>query len=117
MSDEVEAFIQEQPPEVKERMQQIRDAVKQAVPDATETINYGIPTFQVGGKNMVHYGPGKEHVGFYATPDGHEEFEDELNKFKRGKGSVQFPLDEPLPIELITRMSVFRSEQLKKGER
>ncbi len=116
MSD-VDRFIQGSPPEIRERLQQIRDAIKLAVPDATELINYGIPTFQIGGKNMVHYGPGKNHIGFYATPDGHAEFEDDLNKFKRGKGSVQFPLDQDLPLDLITRMSIFRAEQLKKGEK
>lgn len=115
--NDVDIFIHDQPQVIKERLEQIRQVIKQAVPDATETINYGIPTFQIGGKNMVHYGPGKKHIGFYATPDGHVEFEEELNKFKRGKGSVQFPLDQPLPVELITRMSIFRSEQLKRGER
>jgi uncharacterized protein YdhG (YjbR/CyaY superfamily) len=115
--NDVDTFIQECQPSVRERLQQIRQAIKAAVPEATEVINYGIPTFQISGKNMVHYGPGKTHIGFYATPDGNAEFEDDLNKYKRGKGSVQFPLDQPLPLDLITRIAVFRSEQLKKGER
>lgn len=115
--NEVDQFIQDQAPEMRERLQQVRGAIADAVPEATETISYGIPTFQLDGKNMIHYGPGKSHVGVYATPDGHAEFEEELSKYKRGKGSVQFPLDESLPLDLITRMSVFRSMQLKKGER
>jgi len=117
MSDEVDAFILNQSLEVKDRLQMVRDAIRQAVPDATEAISYGIPTFQIDGKNMIHYGPGKEHIGIYATPDGHVEFEEELSQYKRGKGSVQFPLGQPLPVELIKRMAIFRSEQLKKGER
>ena len=115
MSD-VEDFIRKQEPEVRNRLERIRQAVRQAIPEATEGISYGIPTFQINGKNMLHYGPGKTHVGVYATPDGHAEFESELNKYKRGKGSVQFPLDLPLPIELILRMAEFRAQQLKKGE-
>lgn len=115
--NDVNRFIEVQAGEVKERLQQIRAAIKVAVPEATESISYGIPTFQIEGRSMVHYGPGKNHIGFYATPDGHAEFDDELNRYKRGKGSVQFPLDQPLPLELIVRMSKFRSEQLKRGEK
>lgn len=113
----VDEFISVQADDVRERLEAIRSSIKQAVPDATETISYGIPTFQINGKNMVHYGPGKRHIGVYATPDGHSEFEAELGTYKRGKGSVQFPLSEPLPISLITRMAEFRAEQLRKGER
>lgn len=115
--NDVDAFIKQCPAEVADRLTQIRQAVKRAVPDASETISYGIPTFQLGGKNMIHYGPGKAHIGVYATPDGHAEFEAELNQYKRGKGSVQFPLNQPLPLSLITRMAMFRSEQITKGER
>lgn len=113
----VDAFIHDQTPKIADRLQHVREAVKKAVPDATETIGYGIPTFQIAGKNMIHYGPGKAHIGLYATPDGHEAFEEELNMYKRGKGSVQFPLDQPLPLDLITRISIFRAEQLRKGDR
>ena len=112
-SKAVEAFIDSQPDETKQRLIAIRQAVAAAVPAATETISYGIPTFQMNGKNMLHYGPGKNHVGLYATPDGHAGFEAELSAYKRGKGSVQFPFDQPLPLDLITRIARFRAESLQ----
>lgn len=114
---DIDQFIKDSPVETQPLLQQVRQAIHEAVPEATEVISYGIPTFQLGGKNMVHFGPAKHHIGFYATPDGHAEFEDELNKYKRGKGSVQFPLDQPMPLDLIRRMSLFRANLLRKGER
>lgn len=104
-------------PHIQDLLIQMRKAIHQAVPEATEAISYGLPTFRINGKNMVHFGAGKHHIGFYATPDGHEEFEPELSKYKRGKGSVQFPLDKPMPLELIKRMAVFRAKQIKGGEK
>lgn len=115
--NEVDAFIAAQPADVRERLQDIRAAIQHVIPESSETISYGIPTFQVNSKNVVHYGPGKNHIGFYAAPSGHIEFEAELSKYKRGKGSVQFSLDRPLPIDLIQRMALFRATQVKKGER
>lgn len=93
-------------------LEQIRRTIKESVPEATECIRYAIPTFQLHGKNMVHFAAFAHHVGLYATPDGHKEFEPELSKYKRGKGSVQFPLDRPLPIELIRRITIFRANQI-----
>ena len=98
----------------QELLNQMRAAIHEAVPEATEAISYGIPTFQINGKNMVHFSAGKHHIGFYATPDGHSEFEPELNKYKRGKGSVQFPINQPLPLNLVKRIAQYRAEQLKK---
>jgi uncharacterized protein YdhG (YjbR/CyaY superfamily) len=94
-------------------LEQVRAAIKQVAPEATETICYGIPTFQLDGKDLDHYGGFTSHIGFYATPDGHEEFEAELSAYKRGKGSVQFPLDKPLPLDLIRRIAQYRAEQLR----
>src|SRR5688572_24924888 len=102
-------------PEVtQDTLEQIRQTVKRAVPDATEVISYGIPTFRVGGKNLLHYGAFPHHIGLYATPDGHAEFEPELSQYKRGKGSVQFPLDKPMPLDLIERIALFRADQMKQ---
>jgi uncharacterized protein YdhG (YjbR/CyaY superfamily) len=114
---EVTTFINQQPSDVKRALLTIRETVRAAVPLAEEVISYGIPTFKLNGKNMLHYGPGKHHIGVYATPDGHAEFEEELSKYKRGKGSVQFPIEEPMPLELVKRIALFRSEQLMKGEK
>lgn len=111
----IDAFIASCYPDVQPTLEEVRRTIQAAVPDATEAISYGIPTFQLDGKNMVHFGASKHHIGFYATPDGHAEFEPELSKYKRGKGSVQFPLDQPMPLDLIRRIAVYRAKQIKEG--
>lgn len=100
------------PEPVQTLLTQLRQTIHDAVPDAAEAISYGIPTFRLNGKNMIHYGAFLDHIGIYATPDGHEEFEPELSRYKRGKGSVQIPLDEPLPLDLVRRIALFRANQL-----
>ncbi|ASS48663.1 MAG: hypothetical protein A3D31_07085 [Candidatus Fluviicola riflensis] len=105
------------PEDVVERMEQIREIVRKQAPEAVESISYGMPAFKLNGKPLVYYAGYKHHIGFYATPTGHTEFTEELSKYKQGKGSVQFPLDKPLPLDLIQRIVVFRvHEQLKKSK-
>ncbi len=111
----IDEYLGVQSPHSKDILESIRLTIHTAVPDATEAISYGMPTFRVNGKNMVHFAAFPSHIGFYATPDGHAEFETELSKYKRGKGSVQFPIDEPMPLDLIKRIALFRSHQLKGG--
>lgn len=89
-------------------MQAVRAAIQEAAPDAEECIAYGIPTYKQKGKAVVHFGGFKTHVGFYATPTGHAEFAEELGRYKQGRGSVQFPLSEPMPLDLIKRIVRFR---------
>jgi uncharacterized protein YdhG (YjbR/CyaY superfamily) len=113
----IDEYVAAQPASIKEQLQTIRDTVHAAAPQATEAISYAMPTFRVNGKNMLHFAAFSRHIGFYATPDGHAEFEQELSKYRRGKGSVQFPIDEPLPLDLIRRIAEFRATQLSKGER
>ena len=84
--------------------------------ESQETIKYGIPTFTLQG-NLVHFGAYKKHIGFYATPSGNAEFQQELSAYAGAKGSVQFPIDQPLPLELISKMVKFRvQENLEKAE-
>lgn len=101
----------------KALLESVRRTIHEAVPEATEAISYAIPTFQLNGKNLIHFAAFKTHIGLYATPDGHEEFEPELSKYRRGKGSVQFPLNDPMPFDLISRIARFRAEQITKGEK
>lgn len=108
----IDEYLETFPDKTAQILTQVRDTVKAAAPNATECINYGIPTLQLDGKNLVHYGGFEKHIGFYATPDGHAEFEAELSKYKRGKGSVQFPLDQPIPLDLIQRIVRFRAHEL-----
>ena len=103
-------YILQFPPEVQAKLNQMRDAILEIAPDATEKISYGIPTFYLKG-NMVHFAAYKNHIGFYPGADGIAAFTDELSRFKLSKGTVQFPLDQPLPLELVRRITIYRKEQ------
>jgi uncharacterized protein YdhG (YjbR/CyaY superfamily) len=106
----VDEYIASFPLETQEILQQIRATIKAAAPEAEEVISYGMPAYKLNGA-LVYFAGYKNHIGFYATPNGHEAFEKELSKYKQGKGSVQFPIDEPLPLDLITRIVKFRVAQ------
>lgn len=108
----IPAYIAAFPKETREILAQVRAAIQEAAPEATEAIKYAIPTFVLNGKNLVHFGAFKNHIGFYATPTGHEAFKAELSGYKQGKGSVQFPMDQPMPLGLIARMVKFRAEEI-----
>ena len=107
----IDAYIAEFPAEVQAALQQVRAAIRSIVPDAEETIRYAIPTFRYKGRNLVHFAGFTNHIGLYATPSGHKAFEAELSKYKQGKGSVQFPLNQPMPLDLIQRIVHFRAEE------
>jgi uncharacterized protein YdhG (YjbR/CyaY superfamily) len=99
----IDEYVLNFPPE--KILQQIRTAVKEAIPDAEETISYAISTFKLNGINLVHFALFKRHIGFYAIPTGHERFKHELLKYKQGKGSVQFPWNKPMPLKLIAKFA------------
>lgn len=103
----IDAYISSFPEGVRERLEAVREAVRSAAPAATETIKYGIPTFVWNG-NLVHFGAFKKHIGFYPVP---AELSEELAGFEQGRGSVRFPYDGPLPLELITGIVRFRVAQ------
>ncbi len=107
----IDEYIAGFPKEVQATLEQVRSTIKAAAPDATEAISYALPTFKLNGSNLVHFAAFKNHIGFYATPTGHEAFAKELAIYKQGKGSVQFPLDEPMPLDLIARIVKFRMEE------
>ncbi len=100
------------PPPVRRLLASVRQAIASCAPTATETINYGIPTFKLGGRNLVHFAAFKHHIGFYPTPAAISFFQKELTGFKQAKGSVQFPLEGPMPIGTIKRMVKFRVNQI-----
>ena len=101
--------------EIQEKLQEIRTAIRAAAPEATEKISYQMPTFFLHG-NLVHFAAFKQHIGFYPAPTGIEAFAEELSRYKGAKGSVQFPLDQPMPLDLITRIVKYRvAENLKKA--
>ena len=106
----IDEYIAQQPANVQPLLQEIRAVIRQAAPEATEKISYQMPTFYLNG-NLVHFAAYKHHIGFYPTPSGAEQFEQELSGYKRAKGSVQFPLDQPMPYDLIRRMVQFRAAE------
>lgn len=110
-------YIAQFPPDVREKLQQMRAVIKEAAPDAVEKISYQMPTLYLNG-NLVHFAAYARHIGFYPAPSGIEAFKEELSQFKGAKGSVQFPLDQPLPMDLISRIVRFRvTENMKKGRK
>ncbi len=107
MSD-IETYIQQFPDEVQEILQTIRKLINDNAPGANEHFAYGMTAFKLYKKPLVYFAAFKNHIGFYATPSGHTEFKEELSKYRHGKGSVQFPLDKPIPYKLIERIVKFR---------
>jgi uncharacterized protein YdhG (YjbR/CyaY superfamily) len=107
----VDEYITGFPPETVERMMQMRNIIKEIAPEAIEGISYGMPGYKLNGKPLVYFAAYQNHIGFYATPTGHEAFEKELSRYKQGKGSVQFPLNQKLPLELIKKIVAFRVEE------
>lgn len=114
MDNQVKKFFSAFDGVALERLHAIRNLIFELVPEADETIKYGIPTFIYHG-NLVHYAAFKHHIGLYPTPSGMTAFSEELAKYKQGKGSVQFPLDKPLPVELIRKIVLFRIAEVEKA--
>ena len=110
----VDEYIQEFETETQERLNAIRKLILETAPQAIESISYGMPAYKVNKKPLVYFAGYKSHIGFYATPTGHKAFEKELSKYKQGKGSVQFPLNEPLPLNLIKEIVLFRLAENQK---
>ncbi|HSM24170.1 MAG TPA: DUF1801 domain-containing protein, partial [Anaerolineaceae bacterium] len=106
----IDEYIAQFPEDIQKILQEVRSVVKESAPDATEKISYQMPTFFLKG-NLVHFAAYKNHIGFYPVPSGIEKFKEELSQFKGAKGSVQFPIDKPMPLDLISRIVLFRVEE------
>ena len=112
----IDEYIAGFPQDVQEILEKIRRTIREAAPDAAEAIKYQMPTFTLKG-NLVHFAAFKKHIGFYPVPTGIEAFRDELAVYEGGKGSVRFPLDQPIPYDLIGRIVKFRvKENLERAE-
>jgi uncharacterized protein YdhG (YjbR/CyaY superfamily) len=113
----IDEYIAGFPPDVQAMLQQVRATISKAAPDADEAIKYQLPTFVLNG-NLVHFGAFKKHIGFYPTPAGIDAFKEELARYAGARGSVQFPLDQPIPLALISMIVKFRvSEARTKAAR
>jgi len=108
----IDEYIAAFPPETREMLEQMRAIVNQVAPEATETISYAIPTFDLNGEHLVHFAGYKHHVALYPAPGGDVMFRDELEPYWNGKGTARFPLGQPLPVDLIRRIVEFRVEQV-----
>lgn len=95
----------------------LRKVISSVAPEALETIQYGIPTFTLSGKSLVHFAVFEKHIGFYPTPSGIQAFKEDLSKYTHAKGSVQFPLDKPIPFDIIQRIVLFRVRENKDKEK
>ena len=106
-------YINDFPKQVADELEKIRQCVIKEAPNSEELISYNMPAFKQK-KILVYFAAFKNHIGFYALPSGNEEFKTELSKYKTGKGSIQFPLDKPIPYDLIRRIIRFRLEEISK---
>ena len=109
----IDEYIAGFPPDVRRRLREIRGIIRAAAPDADEAIKYRIPTYVLNG-NLVHFAAFDRHIGFYPTPSGIGRFKAELSGYHCAKGSVQFPLDEPVPVRLIRKIVAFRVKETRE---
>lgn len=106
----IDEYIKMFPPNVQALLEEMRQAIRKAAPEATEAISYQIPTFKLNG-NLVHFAAFKDHIGFYPTSSGVAAFEKDLSKYKTSKGTVLFPLDKPIPYDLVRKIVLFRVKE------
>lgn len=111
----VEEYISQFDDAIQSRLEALRAIVHTEVPEAIESVSYGLIGYKLNNKPLVYFGGFKNHVGLYATPNGHEKFKNEFKKYKQGKGSVQFPLSQPLPVRLVKKVVIYRKEQVQKS--
>ncbi len=107
----IDEYIKASPKDVQSILQRLRLTIQKAAPEAVETISYQMPTFKLNGKGLVYFAAFKNHIGFYPIPSGIEAFKKELSRYKQGKGSVQFPIDKPIPYDLVRRIVRFRAKE------
>ena len=113
VAKDIDEYIAGFSEDVQEILEKVRVTIKKAAPDAEEAIRYQIPTFTLNG-NLVHFAAFKKHIGFYPAPRGIEQFKEELSVYKGAKGSVQFPLDQPIPYDLISRIVELRAKEQRQ---
>ncbi|MCX7922570.1 MAG: DUF1801 domain-containing protein [Clostridia bacterium] len=114
--ESIDEYISKFPPDIQQILNTLRKVIKEAAPDAEEKISYQMPTFALHG-NLVHFAAFKNHIGFYPAPSGISAFKNELSQYKGAKGSVQFPLEKPIPYELVSKIVKFRvAENIKQAE-
>ncbi len=109
---DVDDYIIKANPRAQGILKQLRAIVHESSPRAIESIAYGMPAYKLNGKPLIYFAAFENHIGVYATPESHKEFSEQLAHYKQGRGSVQFPLDQPIPYDLVKKMVVYKSKQL-----
>lgn len=112
---DIDAYIAGFPKEIQSILQEIRAIIREEAPGAQEAIRYQMPTFVLGG-NLVHFAAFKKHIGLYPTPSGTAAFQEELSPYQWAKGSIQFPLDKPIPYDLVRRIVAFRAAEMREKQ-
>ena len=113
----IDEYIKASPKDVQSILQRLRLTIQKAAPEAVETISYQMPTFKLNGKGLVYFAAFKNHIGFYPIPSGIEAFKKELSRYKQGKGSVQFPIDKPIPYDLVRSIVRLRAKENRERKR
>ncbi len=113
----IDEYIASFPQDVQEKLRGIRAAIRRAAPEAEEAIRYGIPTFRLDGTNLVHFAAFRNHLSFFPTSSGVEYFREDLSSYTISKGTIQIPLDVPVPYELIGRIARFRVAETRQKEK
>jgi len=110
MDEYIEAF----PKNVRNILQKLRHTVRKAAPEAVESVSYDMPTFKIGGERLAYFSAWKNHIGFYSIPEGNAAFRKELAPFEGPKGSLRFPMDKPIPYDLVKKIVVFRKKEIQE---
>jgi uncharacterized protein YdhG (YjbR/CyaY superfamily) len=117
---DIDAYIAAFPTDVQEKLQAVRASIRKAAPRAEETISYGIPTFKLNGGYLIYFAGYKKHIAIYPVPGGDAKFKEEVAPYQTGKGTLQFPLDQPMPLDLIRNITKFSIQdnlaRAKKGK-
>ena len=109
----IDEYIASQSPEMQDMLRSVRAAISEAAPGAVESISYRMPAYKFSGKPLVYFALNKSHLGFYATPSANAAFSDELKDYRVSKGAIQFPLDKPVPYDLIKKIVQFKMNEIK----
>lgn len=107
----IDEYINTFSQDIQTELQKFREVIRKVTPQASEAIKYGMPTFMLKGKNLVHFAAWRDHIGFYPAPSGIDAFKKDLEKYRTGKGTIDFPLDKPIPYDLVIKVVKFRVQE------
>jgi uncharacterized protein YdhG (YjbR/CyaY superfamily) len=113
----IDEYIEALPEKVRTILEKLRATIRKAVPEAVESISYDMPTFKLGGKRVVYFSAWKNHIGFYSIPEGNEAFRKQLSPYAGPKGSLRFPLEKPIPYDLVNKIVTLRLKEIRKEKK